>query len=192
MRASFPVSAAKPTSGLHFRLQPTDPRRNPSIYGESADNLQIQVFTVYALIIENLTAQPGNAIWSDDLTHFRSSDVIYFRLPRLAVVDFTTDSEVGSAISTTVWAPHMGAEVENRRKKYKSIFTFFNFDPSNLVETTFSRNPCAIDLKISGTLAVVCAHFPMEFQIDLSNFGQNYFFAKSLRDRLDSFEFRTS
>ena len=54
-----------------------------------------------------------------------------------------------------------------------------------LVGTTLSRNPCAIDLKISGTLAVVQAHVPMKFQIDPSNFGRTYFFAKSLRDRAD-------
>ena len=34
---------------------------------------------------------------------------------------------------------------------------------------------------------MLLAHVPMEFQIDPSNVGRDYFFTKSLRDRLDNF-----
>ena len=54
-----------------------------------------------------------------------------------------------------------------------------------LVGTTFLRNPCAIELTFQVMLTVVQAHVPMKFHVDPSNFGRNYFFAKSWRDRAD-------
>ena len=66
---------------------------------------------------------------SDSFTHFRCSDVIYFQLYRILVMNFTTGSVVGLAISGgTVGHPHMGESVETRRKSQKSKF-FFNFGP---------------------------------------------------------------
>lgn len=81
----------------------------------------------------------------------RCSDVIYFRLYRLPVMD------VSLPISSTFWLPYMVESIETRRKVHCHVFQIPTRFSPQVLEIPFTRLPLFVELHIirRGTKMIV-------------------------------------